>query len=199
MTFVYVYNIEFENGKGYIGITKDIDKRMLSHRYSKYPVGKAMRKYKHKVNKLMVCHSYADAFSVETELIREFKPILYNITDGGEGSSGHIHSDTTRKKMSEKRRLRKITETTKIRTSKSIRKWWETNTRILSQESRDRMSASQRERYTKGDYPNTKLCWSDIPIINDMLSNGLLCTDIANLYNVSRSTISKIKLNKYWT
>lgn len=97
------------SGKVYIGITKNVNIRWSNsgYRYLTYNsiFGKAILKYgwdniKHEV--LFTKLSKDRACKLEIELIRHYKNlgISYNITDGGEGTTGRKVSNITKDKMS---------------------------------------------------------------------------------------------------
>ena len=106
------------NGKRYVGITcKQPEKRWgkngNQYKQSSY-IGKAIKKYgwdnfKHEV--LLTNETFEYACAVERCLIRHYKannPVYgYNLTSGGEKSSGVIMSDEARKRMgaAQKKRL----------------------------------------------------------------------------------------------
>jgi len=70
--------------------------------------------------------------------------ILYNRTDGGEGSSGFIHSDESRKKISESKKGKKLSPSTSI--VRSVVQQGEKNSfygRTHSDETRAKIAASR--------------------------------------------------------
>ena len=92
-----VYLKIFDNGKFYIGISKNFKNRMYQHHYdafvrnSQLPVHCAMRKHKHETEILFQSESYDDVLVMEKIVIQNFKDLgyeLYNVTDGGEGTLG---------------------------------------------------------------------------------------------------------------
>lgn len=82
------------------------------------------------------------ALLVEMELIRKFgrrdkgTGILTNMTDGGEGMSGQVKSAEERAAISERNRLRKITDETRAKISKS------NSVRVVSEATRLKMSVA---------------------------------------------------------
>lgn len=103
-----LYRHTSPSGKVYIGISKDIKVRWSGHgrRYLSYNsiFGKAILKYgwnniKHEV--LIANLSKEEANRLETQFIQYYKSlgISYNITDGGEGTTGRVVSEETRLKM----------------------------------------------------------------------------------------------------
>ena len=106
---IYVYVIWFPTGKRsnpyYIGIAKNLKRRMFQHISSNGLVGNALNKYNDWIlKKLYTCKSYEEAFKLEIEEIRHYNcvaPNGYNLTKGGEGSTGcHFnHTDEAKEKM----------------------------------------------------------------------------------------------------
>jgi hypothetical protein len=59
---------------------------------------------------------------------------------------------------------------------------------------------TKRERQCRGgDSPFAKLTEKDIPVIRDLLREGVSTVVVAEKYNVSRTTIGNIKHNRNWT
>jgi len=100
------------SGKSYVGVTsKGIHRRKLEHFWdasvgSSLYFHKAIRKYGRedfKWETLVSSSNWRDALVLEIFFIREFQTFKtkgYNLTKGGEGLLGHIHSVETRNKMS---------------------------------------------------------------------------------------------------
>ena len=86
----------------------------------------------------------AEAFRHEIYMIAVFgridlgTGILYNMTDGGEGSSGRIHSEETKKKLSEAHKGKTLSEKHKKKLSE-VRKG-----RIFSEEHKRKLSESKK-------------------------------------------------------
>lgn len=107
MNVVYVKH--FENGKKYVGITNNFERRMDEHvkqaRYkNSLPVYQAMRKYTHETEIVFESEHYDDVLRYEVIIIQNFKDLgyeLYNMTDGGEGTLGYVHTDESKRKMSD--------------------------------------------------------------------------------------------------
>lgn len=89
-----IYQIKFNNGKSYIGLTiRSLATRMYEHRNASSVVGRAMRKYDGEYSVSVLCETECvdDAAALEMGYIREFstiRPDGYNVTDGGMGVSG---------------------------------------------------------------------------------------------------------------
>lgn len=93
------------NGKAYIGTTVNFKTRLKSHAKSNYPIGRAIRKYGLENFELEIIDGSDDkkiAFNqLEPHYIAFFKTKGaggYNLTNGGEGSSGFIQSAESRER-----------------------------------------------------------------------------------------------------
>jgi len=122
MKICYVYSIIFQNGKRYIGFTSQFNPydRLNEHCKEsrvdnpKLPIHKAIKSFG--VNNLefnIIASGFRnDMLNLEIKLIKELKTKIsefgYNITNGGEGVSGHKHSAESKLKIKEKRNLQKI-------------------------------------------------------------------------------------------
>lgn len=87
-----IYMITSPSGRSYIGYTKDIPKRWQSHKYSRHPIGSAIRKYLDKMiyQVIAITDNKEHALLLEKYCIAKLgtKIFGYNCTDGGEGVSG---------------------------------------------------------------------------------------------------------------
>ncbi len=121
-------------------------------------------KYGYRVEIVKYFNNEQEAFTFERKLIRLYKSFGYceaNMTDGGEGSTGLKHSDTTRLKMSKSQKGKKKSLEHRQRIAKStighkrnVGKRHSRKTllkmsrsqkgRIFSEESRKKMSESQK-------------------------------------------------------
>ena len=105
-----VYIKHFENGKKYVGITKDFRRRMRQHDNPKLhqehlPLYKAIKKHPHYTEIVFESNLYGDVIHMEKVIIRNFKDLgikLYNLTEGGEGTVGYKHSEEAIQKTREK-------------------------------------------------------------------------------------------------
>lgn len=100
------------NGKKYIGKSINFKHRMICHKNSEDGcyIHNAIQKYgweKFKVEKIIDNVPEEDLNNLEMAYIaaeNTKRPNGYNLTDGGEGTSGYVPSEATRKKMSESRK-----------------------------------------------------------------------------------------------
>ncbi len=94
-----VYCFTFPNGKKYIGVTSNFNRRMTMHKQSAKSrtndslVHKALRKYKTVTVKILGrFEKFEDALNEEQKLIKELNTretgYGYNLTNGGEGTLG---------------------------------------------------------------------------------------------------------------
>lgn len=106
----------------YVGITNDLRRRLSHHingavrcrtRKSRWIVSVGRRGGHVVARVLRSGLGQADAKSVEMELIADFRQAgadLTNLTDGGDGASGHVHSAAAREKMAAARRGTKASD-----------------------------------------------------------------------------------------
>lgn len=144
-----VYLITVENGKCYIGITKNDtpSMRLREHHSSIQPIGRAIRKYGIKsVEIIGRASNWDDLCILEIGLINKYgtkKPNGYNLTAGGEGSLGHRPSKETRAKMS--KRLKGNKHLQGWKPSEETREKWRTANR--STKNRNAASKGLREKW----------------------------------------------------
>jgi len=82
----YLYKLTSEDGKSYIGVTKDLKRRLKEHKSAKTPLGEAIRCYGFDSFKFVVeeFETRELALDKEFELVSvENLPSLYNETVGG--------------------------------------------------------------------------------------------------------------------
>ena len=144
-----VYLIRYKgDGKGYIGKTarilrERIKEHIRSNRTYSY-VDNAIRKYgaeNFEVTILDECLTEEELNAREMFWIKELNtkyPNGFNLTDGGEGTSGYIPSEELRQRWSKINAGRKASEETKRRRSESLMG------HPVSQEARDKMSKSHK-------------------------------------------------------
>jgi hypothetical protein len=143
----------------YVGISYDTDRRNKRHIYDLFDESK--NKNFIKVNKFlkikndtgeypeMIIYKHGvnleDALAIEKELILKIGRIqlrngpLCNATDGGDGNFGSIVSEETREKMSLSHIGKKQSELTRELRSKSLKKYYSVNKRVLSEETKEKL------------------------------------------------------------
>jgi len=136
----YCYRVtNLINKKVYIGITNNIRVRWNAHksrafnikdsRYN-YPFSNAIRKYgvdNFSFETIMSCETEQEINECEIFYIAQYQANMnrygklfgYNLTDGGEGVTGHKMTDETRRKMSESHKGMHPSEETLIKMSRS--------------------------------------------------------------------------------
>lgn len=185
----YVYRITNNiNNKVYYGKTNNIITRWTHHKNyaiggkEKYPkhfqaIHAAMNKYG--INNFtfeIILTTKDELFSLEFEvnLITAAKQIgnCYNLTNGGEGTSGFHHSNITKEKMKFARNNNK---------RKPVTEW--------SVESRNNLRKNKFSKLKELDI---------IKIANLINQNIYTYKEIAKMFNVSHSLITKIVGGKIW-
>jgi len=198
------------------------------------------RLFKNKINKIkqsglepIVFKLYENlneenSFKFEKQLINEIGRInlktgsLVNITDGGDGISGYIFSDESKKKMSCDRKGRPKSEEHKKKLSENHADFrGEKHPKSMlgkhhSEESKNKISEKKKgfslsEEHKKklsenhadfrGEkHPNSKLTEQKVIQIKLLLKDGILTQqEIADMFGVSRRTISYIKIGRSWS
>ena len=105
-----LYCLTSPSGKKYYGMSKRVEMRMKEHERSaencKHALAKAIRKYGFaSFNKEIICVGSVSAIrqleisAIETD--NTMVPFGYNLTKGGEGTSGYTHTEDERKRRSE--------------------------------------------------------------------------------------------------
>ena len=107
-----LYQLTFQSGKSYIGITsKTLKRRLIVHKSHartgrNMPLHKAIRKYDHFDSKMLViADDWKYLCDLEKKAILAFDTVTpngYNVSLGGEGVIGVPRSDDTRRKISER-------------------------------------------------------------------------------------------------
>jgi hypothetical protein len=92
--------------------------------------------------------------------------ILHNMTNGGEGSSGAIRSEETKKKISEANKGKIFSEETKKKISEALKGNTYCLGRTLSEETKRKMSEakknqSEETRKKKSEAKKGSKCWND--------------------------------------
>ena len=122
--FGCIYLLEnVQNKYKYIGQTVNFNARMKQHFNNKNPktyIDYSIKKYgqyNFKIKILGFCDSRKELNIAEKECIEFYQSnnrlYGYNITSGGEGISGYLHTEKTREKISKKALGRKMSEETK--------------------------------------------------------------------------------------
>lgn len=121
----YIYRFtNIVNGKMYIGKTFDIKRRVkdhLSNRGNTKIFSKAIKKYERdsfdvdilcKIRSNDIEHLNIVLSSLEIFFIRKYKTkeLGYNCTEGGEGQRGNLHTESTKQKISNKLKGRKLSK-----------------------------------------------------------------------------------------
>ena len=210
MTY-YIYKISNTiNQKLYIGKTNNPKYRWYKHKliskdtfnkYKKYPIHFALAKYDYSNFTFEVIdqsENEVDILKQEIYYISYFKSlgmILYNITDGGEGVSGHIPSKETRDKIS-KANKGKLVGNKNWMFGKGNQILKEHNHFYGKHHSENSKNNMSNKRI--GDKnPRAKLSEDIVRSIKRNDCN-LSVKELANLYNVSIQTIYKILNGTNW-
>lgn len=201
----------------YVGIGKNL-KRAYSKTHRNNQWLSIVQKTEYDVHIILDEIDYEFAKEKEVEFIELYKRkvdggTLCNITKGGDGVLGIVHSQEARKKMGEPNKGKTISEwhrkkisefhTGKIVSEETKKKMsqkfmGEKNHRYgvsASEETKNKMSASAR----KGeDNHSSKLIASDILDIRRLSSEGMGQRKIATKFNVTKRTISNILKGITW-
>ena len=159
--------------------------------------------------------------------LNTLKPNGYNLTEGGKGVRGWHHTEKTKEKLSNINKDKIFSEEHKNNISKGKRgciawnkgiPWIEEIKQKIRDNQPDQSGANNNfygknhsikskeknriahlNKYNGEDNPSSKLTESQVKIIKKYLKEGFLKgTEIAKKFNVKKSTISSIKLNKSW-
>ena len=125
-----LYKLSFPNGKAYIGITLETLAQRVRRHISYARAGRmfalscAIRKYGEDAFMAEVLRTAesSDLNRIEIETISEYRSrgiILYNMTDGGDGSLGVTPSQKTKDKISASLRGRKCSDQHRLRVSEA--------------------------------------------------------------------------------
>jgi hypothetical protein len=198
----------------YVGIGKNLNRAYSkSHRNNHWL--SIVQKTEYDVQIILDEIDYEFAKEKEKEFIDLYKRkvdggTLCNITKGGDGVLGIVHSDEARKKMGEPNKGKTISEwhrkrISEFHTGKVVSE--ETKEKMsksllgkslgikASEETKNKMSASAR----KGeDNHSSKLIASEILEIRRLSSEGMGQRKIATKFNVTKGTISNILKGLTW-
>jgi len=230
-----VYKIKnLVNGKLYIGKTCNPDERWHDHltaaKYKKdsCPIHRAINKYGEDNFEFSIIEEYESdekALSGEVFWIAEHKTNIskygnqfgYNLTDGGEGVAGLIHTEESKRKMSEAvmgeknhnygkpksdEIKRKISDS-----NKGQKRTPETKAKIsavqlgkeISENTKSKMSAAHTGKHVGENNNSAKLTENDVREIKILLSGGVSTWDIALKYNVKERAIRNIRAGRSWS
>lgn len=220
-----IYKLENKiNGKCYIGQTSQkLSQRIAEHKRSKRKntaINKAIQKYgisNFIVSILAEEITLEEANYLECKFIKEFNTISpqgYNIALGGKNflhsqetkdkismaNKGKIRSLETRKLLSDSKKGVTFTESHKLNISKSLKGKKGTFGNlgnIHTEETKNILRIKMVERHKKEGSYTAKLTKEDVIEIKNLLEDFTL-NQIAIQFNVTKSTISKIKNNKTW-
>ena len=152
MTCGYIYKIQFPNGKHYIGLTTtSLEQRTKEHKKSAKNgdmrcVCKALRKYNivdtFELIEIDTADTLEELCEKEKRYIIEYNSYYinkngYNMTYGGEGTTGYVYTEEQKEKQSEKSKLQ-----------------WE------NPEARQQMSEIKKKYFE--DHPEKRECLSEI-------------------------------------
>lgn len=142
-----VYAIVFENCKVYIGVSKNMKKRIHTHELGKrkeadHPLYRAMRKYRYKFEIVETFQTRKEAYGLEMKLIEETDGYNYNLAKGGPASGRDTWTHSKIGVENRKRTLREMF-------AKRLENGFRFPTRrpgefAHTQESKDKMSVSKR-------------------------------------------------------
>lgn len=201
----------------YIGIGVDI-KRAYSKKHRNSHWQSIISKTNYKVEILFDDIDYEFAKTKEKEFISLYKRkidggILCNLTLGGDGVLGIVHTENARKKMSIANKGKIISEIQKQKTSQfhkgrkrreetkkklSESKLGEKNPRYgikTSIETKDKMSKSAKKGVNNF---SSKLTELKVLEIRELYKKGISSRKLSKKFNVSKSNILSIVNNKTW-
>jgi group I intron endonuclease len=220
----YVYEIVcLSNGKRYIGKATDVKARWQEHlraartlTKNSFIIHRAIAKHKQdnfQFNILFEFEIEQDALDKEIELIAFYKTNIhkygnnygYNLTDGGDGISGHIHSEKTKQQISSMRMGIIFSKETieKMRDAKIGRKLTDEHKRHIAEAGIGRMQSDASKFKTAqaklgSKNPAAKLTENQVLEIKQLIIDNVHTSYIATQYNVAPRTIRDIKNNKCW-
>ena len=149
-----LYKLTFQNGKVYIGITREtLEQRLRRHiAYARsgksYALSCAIRKYGEKsfIAELISGGSWDELMAMEIAMIKEcnsFGPAGYNMTKGGEGSLGVAISSETKEKISKSLTGRKLSDIHRARVGAAQKG------KVISEETKEKMRLVKRGGYDR--------------------------------------------------
>jgi group I intron endonuclease len=203
-----IYKVVSPSGKVYIGQTiKTLSKRKTQH-YSRafnknyvdynYKIARAIRKYNDSLEWFILYENVPidNLDELEMKEIEKHNSFNsgYNGTKGGDGTVGRIHSEETKKKISELLKGNKRSEETKKKLSKAHKG------KKLSEEHKRKLSKSSRgKEYSGENSPNAKLNIKMVKEIRKKYATGKYTQNkLAKEYSVSSWTIGSVVNNLSW-
>lgn len=202
----YVYKIANKlNGKVYIGKATDLEARWSAHllaaehpeKEKHYLIHRAIAKYgedNFSFEKLEEFESEQNALDKEKFLISLHKSNVsrygpdfgYNLTDGGEGTSGHRHTEETKRIMSQKKQG--------VYDGDKNPCWG----KVFSDSEKALISANRKGKAQGSSNPNAKLTEVDAVVIKQLIADGKNNSEIGRLFNVRRELIRQIRIGNIW-
>ena len=193
-----VYKITAPNGKAYIGITNNIKIRWKNHRYTDYPIGRAIRAHGNSmVFEVLVedlCRK--DACVKEIELIKELgtlSPNGYNLKEGGEGIGSAKLSGESRERMSnaQLKRVRTISEIEAMHKNLKLGRGpcSEKNKKLMSKIHKGKIV--KKETIFKANCKRTFVTYRIHYTMIDLCRFGLSVNEISNHLGVTRMTVAR--------
>ena len=165
MPFGYIYKIEFPNGKHYIGLTTiSLEHRRSQHKNLaksgniKY-LYNALRKYEmidtFELIEIDTAETIEELCEKEIGYIIEYNSHYingngYNMTHGGEGTTGYVYTENDKKKMSEIAKTRFKNPEAILKNSEAIKKYYQEHPEAL-QINRETQIKYNQEHPEKGE------------------------------------------------
>ena len=171
MTFGYIYKIVFPNGKHYIGLTTtSLEQRQTQHKNTAkkgdtHCLYNALRKYEMEDTFQLIEIDTADTLEELCE--KEIGYILkynsyymnkngYNMTYGGEGTTGYVYTEDVKQKMSEIAKKRFENPEAILKNSEAIKKYYQEHPEAL-QINRETQIKYNEEHPEKGEAHSEKI------------------------------------------
>ena len=209
--FGIIYKATFPNGKCYVGqTTKTLKHRISQHLNNLNRESLAFHNAIKKYGDDGLTWSVIDTADDLEELNRKemfwiefYKSYIhdehsngYNLTRGGDGSIGLKHSKETRLKIRSARLGMKASDETRLKMS--VTRKGKTNG-LLGTKASDEARAKMSETRKGENNSNAKLTWAQVHEIRERYVPGKISIrEIATIYNVCESAISRIVFNKSW-